>query len=225
LGAVRWSLGSLGRNFTWDQRTISRLSVVAAVIVVGAIIAVYGILRGTSGAPPLAGTSLGGAPAPAFQLADQNGTRLAFPQQLRGHPVALAFLYTHCPDVCPLTAEKMRLAAQQLGGPRADQVAWVAVSLDPANDTPDAAKQFTATHGLTERLRFLLGTQDQLAPVWAAYFARSERATGAPGAGQSIDHISGVFLIDKQGREQRFLSPPEFTQDTLAADLRALLGS
>jgi protein SCO1/2 len=213
---------NLAKRFPLNQRTISRLSVIAAVVVVGTIIAVYGVIQSVSGSPTLAGTSLGGTPAPAFQLTDQNGAHLAFPQQSRGHPVALAFLYTHCPDVCPLTAEKMRLAAQELG-PQANQVAWVAVSLDPANDTPDAAKQFTATHGLTGRLRFLLGTQDQLAPVWTAYFARSASNGDGPGSSQTIDHIAGVFVIDKQGREQAFLSPPAFTQDTLAADLRTLL--
>jgi protein SCO1/2 len=213
-----------------DQRTISRISVVAAIVVVVLVVAVYGIIRNAAGAPSIAPsiacgagtacTELGGTPAPGFTLTDQNGATVSL-QALRGKPIALAFMYTHCPDVCPLTAEKMKLAAQQLGG-QADSVAWVAISVDPANDTPDSAKQFAATHGLSGRLHFLMGSHEQLQPVWRSYFLVS--GEGAP-QGKVVDHTGAVYVIDKQGREQVYLDSGFDPVKQLAPELRMLLGT
>src|SRR5689334_995495 len=104
--------------------------------------------------PPLAGTDLGATPAPDFALADQNGETVQL-AALRGRPVVLTFLFTQCPDVCPLTADKLRKTADLLG-PSADQVAFVAVSTDPPHDDAAAAKAFVEQHRLTGRLRFLV---------------------------------------------------------------------
>src|SRR5258705_11292081 len=96
------------------MRAISRLSVIAAVVAVALIIVVYGLVKGASHPPSLTGQDLGGAPAPGFQLTDQNGQSVAL-QGLRGHPVALTFMYTSCPAVCPLPAPKLGAAAGRLG--------------------------------------------------------------------------------------------------------------
>jgi protein SCO1/2 len=206
------------RQLTPDQlRTISRLSVVAMVAILAVIIGVKAVFVNVNGAP-LVGDDLGGIPAPAFQLKDQDGATVSL-IQFRGQPVVLAFLYTHCPDVCPLTAEKMHTTATQLGT-AASKVAWIAVSVDPTGDTPDAAKQFVATHGLTGRLQFLLGSREALAPVWADYhLAATSDATPATGA---APHTGGVYLIDKQGRERVYLASG-FRPETLAQDLTTLI--
>lgn len=201
-----------------DQRTISRLSVLAAVVVVALVAGVYGLIKNQS--PALAGTDLGGTPAPGFSLTDQNGATISL-AGLRGHPVVLAFMYTHCPDVCPLTAEKMRLAAQHLGA-QAGQVAWVGISVDPAGDSADSAKQFAATHGLTGKLHFLMGTREQLVPIWKAYFLPTDGSpTRQPQVGA---HTGAVYLIDTQGRERIYLDSSFDPVNQLAPDLRSLLG-
>ncbi len=212
----------------FDLRTVSRLSVIGAIAAIAVIVAGYGVVKSATPSPSIscgAGTgctALGGTPAPGFTLTDQNGATVSL-QALRGHPVVLAFMYTHCPDVCPLTAEKMRLAAQQLGS-QANGAEWIGISVDPAGDTPNSAKQFAATHGLTGRLRFLLGSRAQLLPVWKAYFLVSDAGAGAP-ANQVADHTGAVYLIDKQGREQVYLDSGFDPARQLAPELRILLGT
>jgi len=204
-----------------SQRTISRVSVAAAIAAVVLIVALYGVIKGWSQPHALAGADLGGVPAPAFALTDQNGAGVTL-AGLRGKPVALAFMYTHCPDVCPLTAQKLHAAAGQLGA-KAGEVAWVGISVDPANDTPDAAKQFAQAHGMAGRLRFLLGSREQLDPIWKAYHLESERDASFPDTSQPAPHTGGVFLIDKQGRERVYLGA-SFDPAALASDLSALVG-
>lgn len=201
------------------MRLFTRLVVAAAVVV----------LAGCRAAAPIAGTDLGKTPAPEFTLTDQRGARVDL-AALRGQPVVLTFLYSQCPDVCPLTASKLRTVVETLG-PDAGRVAFVAVSTDPAHDDAAAAAAFAEKHGLGEHLRFLVGSSAELTPVWSAYYVHAapvppaadpaERASAAYAARTAL-HTDAVYLIDRQGRERSLLRS-DFDPAPLAASLRTLL--
>jgi protein SCO1/2 len=179
--------------------------------------------------PALAGTDLGALPAPDIVLPDQTGATVHL-EALRGRPVVLTFLYTHCPDVCPLTAAKLRRVLDDLGT-QAQDVALVAVSTDPDNDDAASATAFAAQFGLDERLHFLLGDRGALAPVWASYYvyaaplppeaAAEERAAAAYAARTAV-HTDALFVIDRVGRERTLLRS-DFDPPALASTLRTLL--
>ena len=87
-------------------------------------------------------------PAPDFTLRAANGrvVRLA---DFRGKAVVLNFVYTSCPDICPLHAEA--IAEVQLlvnDTPMKDRVAFITVTTDPANDTAEVMKEYGPAHGL-----------------------------------------------------------------------------
>jgi protein SCO1 len=197
-------------------RTVSRWSVLAVVVAVGLFIAVRGYMDGQK-QTQLQGTDLLGVSAPYFTLADQSGQQVSL-KQFRGRPVVLAFMFTHCTDICPLNAEKMHGAATNLGSKAADKVAWLAVSVDPKNDTPDAAAKFAADHGLTGKLRFLMGNEDKLVPVWRAYHLID---ANAPPPTDPTIHYGGVYVIDTEGRE-RVLMSDNFSPEQLADNLKLL---
>jgi protein SCO1/2 len=199
-------------------RNFSRVIVVALVVAVAAVIVVHDRLAESHANVALQGADLGRDPAPQFSLVDQNGAAVSL-SQLKGHPVVITFLYTHCPDECPLTASKLSMAADTLGK-QASDVGWVAVSLDPSGDTPAAATDFVAKHHLDGRLHYLLGTQEQLAPVWTAYHTVVQQVQ--QGSDVTLSHNLGIFLIDAQGKERVYLGS-DFTPDMLAGDLHALL--
>jgi protein SCO1 len=150
-----------------------------------------------------------GMRAPSFALRDQDG-RLVAARSLRGRPTVVTFLYTSCRDTCPLVADQIRGALDDLG--RAVPV--VAVSVDPRGDTPLAAKRFLARHGLTGRARFALGTHAQLAPVW--------RQFGVQPQGPRFDHTPSTVLLDRTGRQRIGFLADEITPEGLAHDLRRL---
>jgi protein SCO1/2 len=167
------------------------------------------------------GTDLGSVSASDFRLVDQTGTTLSL-QKFRGHPVVLTFLYTHCPGPCPLLAEKLRLAAEQLGE-QANQVTWLAVSLDAKGDTKDSATAFVETHHLNGRLHYLLGSHAELEPIWKAYHIGVQSLLETPGASTvSIMHTSGLFLLDQRGRERLYLDG-SFDPALLRTQVHALL--
>src|SRR5207245_9916824 len=105
-----------------------------------------GVRRTTTSVSPsvLQGSHTGSVPAPNFSLIDQSGKQVSL-SHFKGKPVVLTFLYTHCPDVCPLTAEKLHTVMQNLGS-NAQNVAVLAVSLDPKGDTPASVLNFSQVH-------------------------------------------------------------------------------
>ncbi|MBX5492327.1 MAG: SCO family protein [Chloroflexi bacterium] len=186
-----------------------------------------GLLVGCKARVPVIGTDIGGAPAPDFSLVDQNGQRVQL-AALRGQPVVLTFLYTDCPDVCPLTAQKLRQTAELLGG-EAERVAMLAVSVDPEHDDVAAAQAFVRVHDLEGRLHYLLGTRQELSAVWAAYYIHAappppdaDPATRAAYARQRGVHTDATYILDKQG-QLRFLVRSDFDPAALAATLHGLL--
>jgi protein SCO1/2 len=148
--------------------------------------------------------------APAFSLRDQAG-RLTGPSALRGHWYVVAFLYTHCPDVCPIIASNLGVALRRLPDLRV-----LAVSVDPKNDTPASVKRFIRDHNLPARFRYVTGTRAQLAPVWASY-----HVAAISGPKPIVSHSAFELLVDPQGRE-RVLYDAQVQASDVARDVSAL---
>jgi protein SCO1/2 len=153
-------------------------------------------------------------PGASFALRDQDGNTVRA-SDLRGRPAVVSFLYTRCRDTCPLIADQVRGALDDLGR---DDVPFVAVSVDPAGDTPDSARSFLLRHGLTGRARYLLGTRAQLAPVWRQFGIRPQRS----GNTRSDDHSASTVVLDAHGVQRVGFTPDTITPEGVAHDVRAL---
>ncbi len=209
-----------------NWRLASRLSVIVmALLVVVFVIFLQDIEQRFSGSfaangqntnqAGLQGTNLGNTPAPDFRLTDQLGAPISL-SQFKGKPVVLTFLYTHCKDLCPLTAEKLHVVMQNLGSD-AQKVAVLAVSIDPKGDTTAAALAFSKAHRMEGYWHFLTGTFNALSPIWSNYDVYADTSD------QSVNHSFALYVLDKQGRERIFLDDG-FTPAELTADLKILLG-
>lgn len=204
-------------------RLASRLSVITLAILV--VLLVLTVQNGSSllsraqslftHTPSLQGDDLGGTPAPNFTLTDQNGAQVSL-AQFRGKPVILTFLYTHCPDACPLTAERLHEAMLALG-PDASKIGVLAVSTDPVGDTMSAAQHFSQTHNMQNYWHYLIGTRAQLSPVWNSY---SIYVQNQP---TSTNHSLAIYIIDKQGHERTLFTDTSFTPDQIKQDMQILL--
>lgn len=181
----------------------------------------------------LAGPLLPAAPpAPDFALRDQNGDLIRL-SALRGKVVALTFLYTRCPDVCGIIAGKLAYAQQRLSAEQNDNVVLLAVTVDPANDTPDVVRAYDVAHQLYgANWHYLLGSLDELQPVWRGYYVGSDAAAvpGAPAARVStaspnlVNHTAVVYLIDPD-QHVRVAFDVNFTIDDFIRDVGILGGN
>jgi protein SCO1/2 len=148
--------------------------------------------------------------APDIGLPDQDGKTVSM-RRFHGRPVIVTFLYTHCHDTCPATAQQIKGALDDLGR----DVPTVAVAVDPPRDTPDSAKAFLAKQHMLGRLRFALGSKAQLRPVWKGFAIQPQTTTQ--------EHQSRITLVDKRGFQRIGYPGQQATPERLAHDV-ALLG-
>jgi protein SCO1 len=150
-----------------------------------------------------------GAFAPDFVLRNQEGERVSM-RALRGQPVIVTFLYTHCEDTCPIQAQTVRGALDELG----HDVPALAIAVDPPNDTPRSARRFLAEQRVAGRLDFVLGSRAQLRPLWDGYGVRPQSVTE--------EHNARITLVDARGIQRVGYPGSEATPERLAHDLALL---
>ncbi|MBS1895166.1 MAG: SCO family protein [Actinobacteria bacterium] len=154
-------------------------------------------------------------PAPPISLTDQYGKRIDL-AKLKGRSVLVAFLYTHCTDLCPIVAGKLHTAYANLS--KSERPVFLAVSVDPARDTPASAATFNKRHRTTGEIDWLLGSRAELEAVWEAWGVKPVHNAKDP---EEIEHNAEIFAIDPQG-QIRALYPPSFKPEKLAEGTRAL---
>lgn len=153
--------------------------------------------------------------APNFALRDQDGQTVEL-SRLHGKAVLLTFLYTHCPDACPLTAARLNGALAALG-PERTRVRVLAVSVDPRRDTRQAVATFIDSHHLLPQFRYLTGPATTLTAIWRQYGISSH-----PAGDKALDHTLYTLLIDPRGRG-RVLYDSTATSTIIDHDLRLIL--
>ena len=159
---------------------------------------------------------LGGQPAPDFRLRDQFDAPTTLAES-RGKVVLLTFLYSNCPDLCPVTLGKLRLVRQQLGA-QAAEVAVVVVTVDPERDDTARRRHYLEVQGLAQQVAFLSGERSALERVWRDYGIAVARgpATGADGAGgYEVVHTDRIYVIDRAGCVRGLLRSTASPQELL----------
>jgi protein SCO1/2 len=180
-------------------------------------LALAGLLAAACAPARLVGTEITPTAAPDLTLTDGIGGSAVTLSAQRGKVVVLAFLYTHCPDVCPLTAELFRQTRAALGATERDRTLFAAISVDPRQDTPAAVQAFARDHGLTSGFVYLIGGPAQLQPVWSAWGIRVDPDAAPP----TVGHSDAIYLLDVKGNVRALVHSDIAPQD-LASDVRLL---
>lgn len=182
-------------------------------------------------------------PAPDFTLTDQFGKPRSLRVDFDDRVTLLTFLYTECPDVCPIVANHLRDISRILDD-NAPDTAIVIVSVDPINDTVDSAHAYSARWGMQDRWTYLVGSEEDLTEVWHAYFidpyehgpGNSEGGgeathSGSQGGGTSglerasrrVIHSAPIYVIDGDGMMRSAFTLP-LAPEEVAYDVRLVGG-
>jgi protein SCO1 len=204
------------------------LPLLAIVVIVGGITLL--LVGGSKPALPgnaAAGTTVAFAgstvepnqPAPPLNtLHNYDGSSFDLAAQ-RGKAVFVTFLYTHCPDVCPLIAAQLHNTYARMSPAMRRQVAIVAVSVDPHGDSAGSVASFMREHQLAGEGSYLIGSAHQLAAVWSAWKVGSEKDTSRP---DLVNHSALIYGISGSGRLYT-IYPANFEPDQIIHDVKPLL--
>jgi protein SCO1/2 len=136
----------------------------------------------------------------------------------RGKAVLVTFIYTHCPDVCPLIVSNLRVAQNLMGPATSSKAQIIAVSVDSRGDTQQAVGAFLARHEMTGRMEYLTGTASQLARVWQAWGVGSERDVQNSAL---VNHSGLIYGVTASGKRMT-LYAASFQPGEIAHDVPLL---
>ncbi len=135
-----------------------------------------------------------GAP---FQLIDNKGKPIT-EQAFEGHPSAVFFGFTHCPEVCPTTLFELASWLEELGEDGKSIQAFF-ISVDPERDTPQLMNDYVTN--FSDRIIGITGDKDEVFKLAKSWFVYWKKVPTEDGDGDySIDHTASIFLIDKNGK-------------------------
>jgi protein SCO1/2 len=155
-------------------------------------------------------------PAAPLQLRNYDGTPVSL-TQYAGKAVLVTFIYTHCPDVCPLIVGNLRNVQAKLG-PAASKLQIIAVSVDPKGDDRRTVAAFLKVHDMTGRMDYLVGSRRELAATWKRWRIAQRVPRKTP---EQVEHSALVYGISASGRLTT-LYPANFKPADVVADVPQL---
>jgi protein SCO1 len=193
------------------KRGLALLAMLSVLLAVPAVDAGDGDFKSGVFDPPSA--------APDFQLQGSNGSPVVL-SKFRGKVVAVAFGFTTCQRICPVTLANLADVSRKLGAAAAD-VQVIFVSVDPDRDTPNRLREYLQSFNPS----FLgaTGKKMQIDAVRQAYGIFAEKTPSEnKKLGYEVHHSSSIFLIDREGK-LRVLVPFGRSPQAILNDVNVLL--
>ncbi len=139
----------------------------------------------------------------------------------------MGFIYTHCPDICPMTTHNMYLTEKQLKEDGIDNVKFVAISFDPDRDTPEVLTKFAEIRDLDFNSWTLLtgekNTVNELMKRFDVKAIKTDETIDDEGNPEySMMHTDRISLIDKNGRLRKNYKGSTLNIEELVNDIKTL---
>ncbi len=139
----------------------------------------------------------------SFELINQNGETVHFPDDFEGAPMVMGFIYTNCPDICSFITANVRNVYRQMENP--DNVQFILVTFDPQRDTPEVLKKYAQSFEMDqEPFQFLTADSSTIASFMERMSVRTQESYSEElDNGDRIyflNHSDKILLIDEDSR-------------------------
>lgn len=138
----------------------------------------------------------------SFSLLDSDSRSVDFPTDFKGEISVVSFIYTHCPDVCPLITANMTNIQRELDDTAG--IAFVEISFDPERDTPSVLKDYKNLYKLNEQFTFLTGDTTTIDSLLNKLEIVAEKtiidSLNQDSSNYSMRHSNTIYLMDENGR-------------------------
>jgi protein SCO1/2 len=162
-----------------------------------------------------------------FTLLNQDSSEVNFPDRFKGKILVTGFIFTNCPDICPMTIHNMQLIQKELAKEKIKNVEFAAVSFDPLRDTPEVlGKQAELREVDLSNFNFLTGNKNRIDSLLDAMniFAFTDDTTYTV-SGEPVYffvHTDRITLVDQQGSIRKEYSGSKINIDEIISDIKYL---
>lgn len=158
---------------------------------------------------------------------NQDSVKVEFPKIIKDKITLMAMVYTHCPDICPMTTHNMYLVQQRLPDELKDKVRFVVISFDPNRDTPAVLKKFAEIRDITfDNWTLLSGDEQNTKEVMLKFDIKaipSDSSYDENGElSYNVIHTDRISLIDQKGRLRSNYKGSTANLDIVLEDIKYL---
>jgi protein SCO1 len=212
-------MGRHKREFRSVQHEVAAVTVPAWRAILGTLAIVAALAACSPEGPRFRASDVTGASfGRDFALTDHTGKARTL-ADYRGKAVVVFFGYTQCPDACPTTLGALAEAMKQLGS-EAERVQVLFVTVDPERDTQPLLAQYVPA--FDPRFAGLYGDAAATERVAKEFKIIYQKQPGATPGTYTVDHSTGSFIFDPQGRLRVYVSHGQ-GPEVFAHDLREVL--
>jgi len=163
----------------------------------------------------------------SYDLINQYGEQTTFPEDILGHITVMGFIYTHCPDICPMTTHNMFLTQKKLTDLGIGNVKFIALSFDPDRDTPDVLIKFAEIRDLDFNSWTLLtgrkSVVEDLMKRFDVKAIKTDESIDENGNPEySMMHTDRISLIDESGKLRKSYKGSTLNIEELINDIKIL---
>ncbi len=144
-----------------------------------------------------------------FSLKDMNNNTIT-QDSFDGPLTAIFFGFTNCPDVCPMTLNKMDIVLDKLKNKKKN-VKFFFISVDPERDTPEVVKNYL--NNFENNFVGITGEPEKIFLLYQSWGVMSKKIFLENGE-YNIDHSSPVILL-KDGKYIAMISHRDDIKNSL----------
>ena len=163
-----------------------------------------------------------------YNLVDQKNQKVVFPDFVKDKIVVMNYIFTNCPDICPLSTNNMRLIQERLKKENVENVQFVSLSFDPEFDSPEALRRFAGIRNLDlSNWTFLTGDKsvtDAVIKKVGVLAVPNDSTVFKDGRKiYYYVHTDRIQLIDTEGKIRKNYKGSTIDVDEIVADIKRLL--
>lgn len=136
-----------------------------------------------------------------FELVDQDSTIVIFPDDYEGQFVVMGFIYTNCPDICPLITQNLIKIQKELDNP---DVQFIGFSFDPERDTPETLAKYKSVFHLDEQFNFLTGEPETVQELMDSVRVRTQVSMSTTTEDGKelyfLNHSDKIMVMNPEGK-------------------------
>ena len=138
----------------------------------------------------------------SFEVLHQNGETVIFPDDYEGKYVVVGFIYTNCPDICPLVTQNLIKVQKEFNDP--DDIQFLGITFDPKRDTPEVLKNYKELFNLDRNFDFITADSTTISELMDSVRVRSQVSFTQVREDDKevyfMNHSDKIMVLDKKGR-------------------------
>jgi len=137
----------------------------------------------------------------SYELVNQDGETVTFPEDFKGDPLILGFIYTNCPDICSFITANVKKIHDEIDNPGDTQ--FVLITFDPSRDTPDVLSEYAGAFDMNKNpYHFLTGDEQVINNLMTRFGVRTQESYSKDLENGErlyfINHSDKILLINQQ---------------------------